>query len=215
MTRTPFRAFEQSDYLLPESGKGKGPIKAIIFDCFGVLTGDRWHEFTSQLPKGEIVDRARELNRQYCAGKLSTEEFLQAIEKLTGAKASEITKLLNNELGKNYLLLDYIKSLSANYKIGILSNVASGWIRDVFLTEEEQTIFSDILESFTVGVIKPDPRIFDLACKRLGVVPGEVIFVDDIETYCLAAKKLGIKTVLYQNFEQCKKEIEQLLKNAS
>lgn len=187
-------------------------IKAIIFDCFGVLTGDRWHEFTSQLPKGEIVDRARGLNRQYGAGKLSTEEFLQAIEKLTGVKASEIKKLLNNEHGKNYPLLDYIKNLSAGYKTGILSNVASGWIRDVFLTEEEQAIFSDILESFTVGVTKPDSRIFELACKRLDVKPSEVIFVDDIEIYCLASRELGIKAVIYQNFEQCKKEIEQLLK---
>ena len=44
-------------------------IKAIIFDCFGVLTADQWHEFRLQLPREE-QSAASELNQRFCSGEI-------------------------------------------------------------------------------------------------------------------------------------------------
>jgi putative hydrolase of the HAD superfamily len=89
--------------------------------------------------------------------------------------------LLGNEIVKNDVLLDYIRELKKSYKIGMLSNVANNWIRDYFLTEDEQALFDEMIMSFEVGMTKPDPRIFLLACDRLRVGPHEAVLVDDVE----------------------------------
>lgn len=53
--------------------------------------------------------------------------------------------------------------------------------------------FADVVViSAEVGVEKPDPAIFRLACDRLGVAPQECAFVDDVEDYVAAAAALGM-----------------------
>ena len=39
--------------------------------------------------------------------------------------------------------------------------------------------FDAFVFSHQVGLMKPDPRIYALACQRLGVAPGEALFVGD------------------------------------
>lgn len=53
-----------------------------------------------------------------------------------------------------------------------------------------------ILDSSRIGISKPDPAIFALAVKELGVEPAETIFVgDSYERDMLPAGWLGIKTI--------------------
>jgi HAD superfamily hydrolase (TIGR01509 family) len=185
-------------------------IKAIIFDCFGVLTADKWHEFRLQLPK-ELQGRASKLNQQYCQGQISKQAFLETVAGLTDYPLSSIRQLVDNDMDKNSQLLEYIKSLKPHYKIGLLSNVANNWIRDYFLTQEEQKLFDNYILSFEVGITKPNPHIFRLASERLDVSPDQCVFVDDIERYCEAARGIGMQAVCYDNFEQFKSELVPLL----
>ncbi len=47
------------------------------------------------------------------------------------------------------------------------------------------------------GHLKPDPRPYKVALEKLGLKPGEVIFVgDNPNRDILGAKRLGIRTVL-------------------
>jgi putative hydrolase of the HAD superfamily len=89
-------------------------------------------------------------------------------------------------------MLDHIQQLHKTYKIGILSNVGTAWIRDTFLTTQEQSYFDDMVLSFEVGLSKPDAQIYQLACKRLDVKPTETVFIDDLEPFCRAAQDLGM-----------------------
>lgn len=187
-------------------------IKAIIFDCFGVLTTDLWKEFVSTLPENQ-KQPAREINHTYDAGFINEKQFLDEIKELTGRYPGEVENLSMSigEATKNKELLNYIAELKSDYRIGLLSNIASNWIRDSFLTTEEQELFDEMILSFEVGMTKPDPRIFMLACERLRVGPHETVMVDDIETYCRAAETEGLKTVLYHDFPQLKTDLEEIL----
>jgi putative hydrolase of the HAD superfamily len=188
-------------------------IKAIIFDCFGVLTAGTWKAFMDSLPETADVEAARDLNRAYDAGIISKEEFLQGVKEATGHEPQQVEELLASDITKNIPLLDYIRDLRGRgYKIGMLSNIATNWIRDVFLTPEEGALFDDMVMSFEVGMVKPDPRLFRLACERLGAEPTEVVLVDDIDRYCVAAKAEGLQTVLYTDFKQTKQELENILR---
>src|SRR4051812_13725982 len=153
-------------------------IKAIIFDCFGVLTADNWQEFLSGLPPDADIEKARQVHRAYDRGELSKVEASEQIREATAQNFVEIDDVEVEGVPKNTRLLMLAKELHDNgYKTSILSNVASNWVRDQFLTTEERAFFDDFVFSHEVGMIKPDPDIFALAVKRLGVQPEESILI--------------------------------------
>jgi len=51
------------------------------------------------------------------------------------------------------------------------------------------------------GVMKPDPRIFEVALARTGAQPAEAIFVDDMEENVVAARALGIHAIHFTDTE--------------
>jgi putative hydrolase of the HAD superfamily len=55
--------------------------------------------------------------------------------------------------------------------------------------------FDVFIESSKVGLRKPDPRIYRLACESLGVAPDEAVFLDDIGRNLKAARELGMRTI--------------------
>jgi putative hydrolase of the HAD superfamily len=185
-------------------------IKAIIFDCFGVLTADTWRKFTKTLPADQL-ENARALNRAYDSAHISLDEFLDEIQKLTGWQPELVAKLLDKETTKNIELLAYIKTLKPKYKIGLLSNIGTNWIRESFLTQNEQTLFDDMVMSYEVGLAKPNHQIFEIACARLDVEPEEAVFIDDIDRYCQAAEEVGMKAIVYTDLESMKLRLEQIL----
>jgi putative hydrolase of the HAD superfamily len=56
-------------------------------------------------------------------------------------------------------------------------------------------LFDVVVESSKVGVRKPDPRIYELACEALGVEPGEVVFLDDLGINLKPARAMGMHTI--------------------
>jgi len=186
-------------------------IKAVIFDCFGVLTGDKWKEFVATLPE-EQRETARNLMRQLDSGMVDPKVFYKQVFELTGHAPARVEDIINVEMHKNSPLLDYIHHLKKHYKTGLLSNISTNWIRDTFLTRHEVALFDDILLSYEVGTVKPDPRIFEFAAGRIGEAPKDCVFVDDSIGNCQGAEAVGMQAILYQNFVQMKEELEKILK---
>ena len=94
------------------------------------------------------------------------------------------------------------KLRDAGYKTGLLSNCSIEipilWPETAFAHLMDAAVFSsrDCLK-------KPDPRIFQLACERLGIPPERCLYVADGENYELsAAAKLGLHPVLIRNASQ-------------
>lgn len=120
--------------------------------------------------------------------------------------------VLAESSGKNIELLAYIAELKKRgFKLGILSNITNNWVRDEFLSKEEQGLFDAMVFSYEVGVSKPDPRIFLLAAEQLGVIPEQVLFVDDLARYCDAAEGVGMQAVVYENTTDAISRIDKLL----
>lgn len=80
----------------------------------------------------------------------------------------------------NSELIEYARGLRPRYRTGILSNSF------VEAREREQDAYGfedlvdEIVYSHEVGMCKPDPRIYELTCMRLGVGPEEMVFLDDV-----------------------------------
>lgn len=56
-------------------------------------------------------------------------------------------------------------------------------------------LFDDYIDSSEVGLRKPDPAIYSLACQRNGVKPEEVIMLDDLGMNLKTARELGMSTI--------------------
>jgi HAD superfamily hydrolase (TIGR01509 family) len=189
-------------------------IKAIIFDCFGVLTADTWREFLGNLDEEVDIEAARNAHRAYDAGQIAKQECAELIKSITGQSFNELEDIFGGESDKNTRLLKYIAGLKENYKIGLLSNVGNNWIRDYFLTPDEQKLFDAFVFSFQAGMTKPDPRIFDMMLEKLSVHAAEAVMVDDIERYAEAARGQGLQAICYQDFQQFKKDLDSILSHS-
>jgi putative hydrolase of the HAD superfamily len=71
--------------------------------------------------------------------------------------------------------------------------------------------FDTVVESRAVGMRKPDPRIYQLVCHRLGVEPAETAFLDDIGTNLKSARALGMHTIKVDDPEQALRELGALV----
>ena len=80
-------------------------------------------------------------------------------------------------------------------KVAALTN---NWVTDADYDSRMEPLreqFDVFVESCKVGLRKPDPRIYRLACERLGVLPESAVFLDDIGGNLKAAKALGMATI--------------------
>ncbi|HEX2986815.1 MAG TPA: HAD family hydrolase [Chloroflexota bacterium] len=88
------------------------------------------------------------------------------------------------------------------YKLGLISNISDG--ASVPITYLGLDLcFDDMILSHEVGILKPDPAIFVLACDRFDVAPAKTIFVADGGFGELdASRGLGIYSVLVEQEHQ-------------
>jgi HAD superfamily hydrolase (TIGR01509 family) len=187
-------------------------IKAIIFDCFGVLTTEGFGLFRDKYLSQDVAKRrqANESMDQLNAGQIPYDKFAEALANLAGVSNKTVRSYLD-ENKPNEPLLDYVRSdLKPHYKIGMLSNAGNDWLKEMF-TQEDIELFDDIVLSYKFGVIKPQPEIYDLATKRLGVASNECVFVDDQEKHCEGARQAGILAIRYQNFNQIRSNLKAIL----
>jgi len=62
--------------------------------------------------------------------------------------------------------------------------------------------FDVVVESSKVGVRKPEPRFYEIACELLGVQPEECVFLDDLGINLKPAAAMGMTTIKVINAEQ-------------
>ena len=111
----------------------------------------------------------------------------------------------------NVPLAAYFASLRPHFQTAILSNSFVG----ARGKEQERYGFGEmcdlIIYSHEEGIEKPNPQIFELTCERLGVQPGEIVFLDDAEVSVAAARELGIHAILFRETNQAIADVQAYL----
>jgi len=93
---------------------------------------------------------------------------------------------------------EVLQQLSGCYPMVLVSNFY-GNIRVVLHEFGFDGLFMDVIESAVVGIRKPDPRIFSLGVRALGLEPHEVTVVgDSIEKDIVPARQAGCHTTWIQ-----------------
>ena len=168
-------------------------LQAIIFDVGGVLI--RTHDWAG---------------RQKWAARLglAAAEFEDFVFNGTSGRQAQLGLMtaathwqgLARHFGLDEALVDYIKRLrQAGYRTGLLSNAPDDARR--LLTEDYPIIdyFDGVIISAEVGVMKPDPKIYQLAAASVGVTVEEALFVDDVMANVAGARAVGMAALHFRD----------------
>lgn len=171
-------------------------MRAIIFDCFGVLYVDVSEAYFARFP--ELYDELHDLNKMADHGFIDRKTYIEKVAEITGISQEETARAFQKEHVANRPLIRYIKTtLKPKYKIGLLSNIGPEWISDFFDEHQLHDLFDIAVLSSEEGITKPNPLIFERAAERLGVLAEECIMIDDRQENCDGAKVVGMQAVLY------------------
>ena len=185
-------------------------VKALIFDCFGVLYWDDLNRMYDLVG----IDNTQNLNDLIHAcdhGYISGQDFLEQVAALAGKTTEETAATMRDKQSPNVTLMNRVKELKASYKIGLLSNMGYDTLGSVFSEQQRSDMFNDVLISSDVGLIKPSRDLYELALERLGVAADEVIFIDDRLPNVEGAEQLGMKTILFTTNKHFEQELSRIL----
>jgi epoxide hydrolase-like predicted phosphatase len=197
-------------------------IRALIFDFGGVLVrmiDDRPRLALAKkigLPLSGLDELVffSESAAQASRGEISVAMHWEAVRKALGLQPGDMPSFLQQFWSAddvNWRLLDYIRSLRPRFKVGLLSNAWDDLRKTLHDRWNIDGLFDELIISAEVKLVKPDPRIFQLATDRLKVLPDETIFIDDIAENVESARLVGLKGIQYQDFDQVMAEITDYL----
>jgi putative hydrolase of the HAD superfamily len=188
----------------------KNGFRAVIFDLGGVILESpielfRRLEVERGLPMniiGKVVVEAgvdgawAKLER----GELPIIDFCNAFDaELKAAGAELSTYELMGELSATTVvrpvMIEAVRRCRAHgLKVGALTN---NWAYDATVDHFAplKIEFDAFVESYKVGLRKPDPQIYRIACDALGVEFTQAVFLDDIGVNLKAARQLGMTTI--------------------
>lgn len=85
---------------------------------------------------------------------------------------------------------------AAKFQLGVVSN-SEGRVSEALEAAGLRQYFDVIVDSGLVGIEKPNPHIFEIALREIGVEPDEAIYVGDLyDVDILGARAAGIEGVL-------------------
>lgn len=180
-------------------------IKAVVFDCFGVVIADVLRARRESVSKVDpaagqaMSDIVKASNR----GMTTREEAAKQMAEILGVDYKQILTDVDNGEVKNDELITFIKTLRPTYKLAMLSNVRSRERLDqLFDPGELDQLFDTVVASGDVGFIKPEREIYEMAAEQLGVLPQECVMIDDIREYCDGAEDAGMRSIQFTSTEQ-------------
>ena len=140
------------------------------------------------------VDQLRALIRFAWKGSAKIKsEWLRELSDAYVSPIHEVPPYLNPDIS------GVLESLSGEKQLGIICNtgITPGFALKEFLSRQKVAEYFDVMIfSDEVGVRKPEPRIFRLAARKLGVKPNETVHIgDNIMCDVWGAKLAGFKAI--------------------
>jgi len=196
------------------------PLRAVLWDFGGVILTSpfeafRRYESAVGLPQ-DFIRTINSTNPHSNAWALlersdiSTKEFDELFAQESSARGhrvpgADVLALLSGDIRPNMVAaLDAV--IAAGFKTACLTNnmvtTSDNTVSNSESSNERASAltavmnrFDVIVESSKVGVRKPEPRFYEIACEMLDVAPGECVFLDDLGINLKPAAAMGMRTI--------------------
>lgn len=192
-------------------------IKAVIFDFGGVFT-------TSPISNFAVYEKENGLPERFLGGvikanindgpfaqferaEITIDEFDTLFAAETKAAGYEVRGRTLVGLLKLEFYPEMIETLSrvkqAGFQTGCITNNMASHDSESMVSDSEGACelaaifanFDEVIESSKIGMRKPEPRIYELMCKKLNRTPEECVFIDDLGINLKPAKAMGMETI--------------------
>lgn len=177
-----------------------------LFDIGNVIiafdfnkTTSRLKEFCTVAPEdalafvGELTDRLE-------LGQITPDEFFEQASAKIGYRGEVdlFRTAFEDIFDLNRQMVDFIEEKKAKgSQLYLLSNTNGIHVPFFEKTYPVFGLFDDRIYSHEVGLMKPDPAIFDLAIEKFVLVPDETVYIDDRAENCEAGREAGLLAIQY------------------
>lgn len=199
-------------------------VAAVLFDFGGVISASPFDAFNQYerelgLPEGSIrnlnaTDPHTNAWAQLERNEVNVGEFCRRFEAEALAaghalSGQRVLDALNGEIRLD--MVEAVRRCGERLKTACLTNNIA---RDEGVSrghEEIMALFDVVIESSKIGVRKPDPRFYEMACAQLAVEPRECVFLDDLGVNLKPARALGMHTIKVESSTQALAELERFV----
>jgi putative hydrolase of the HAD superfamily len=196
-------------------------IRAVYFDLGGVIVRTEF-----QAPRQHLAERfgmeydglvklvfGSETAGKASLGLISEDEHWAVVARRLHLPESETQAVIDDFFAGDVTdlhLLDLMRGLRKQYKVGLISNAWSG-LRPWIVSKKFEDAFDSMTISAEARVAKPDARIYRIALEKLGVAPAESVFLDDFLENVVGARAVGMQAIQFVRPEQALAELNQIL----
>ncbi len=204
-------------------------IEAVIWDFGGVFTSSPFEAFAAYerskgLPEGLIRRINSENHLENAWARFERAEL--DLDGFDGAFAAEARALGYDVPGREIIpllrgalrpeMVEALRRIKPRHKTGcITNNVAPMQVNNTepgaFYAREIMDMFDHVIESSKAGIRKPNPRIYQMMCETLEVLPEACVYLDDLGGNLKPARAMGMTTIKVETGAQAIAELEDAL----
>jgi putative hydrolase of the HAD superfamily len=207
-------------------------IRAVLFDFGGVITSSpfeafRRFEVERRLPQGFLqgINRNNPDDNAWARferGELTPDAFDEAFAAEAraaghGVRGLEVVALVYGTVRPR--MLRAVDRCREHFITACLTNNFGHRARNKASPDASRTrdwedaleLFEFVIESSKVGVRKPEPQFFELACRQLSIEPRQAVFLDDLGANLKPARAMGMHTIKVTHPDLALDELASLL----
>jgi FMN phosphatase YigB (HAD superfamily)/DNA-binding XRE family transcriptional regulator len=199
------------DTLLGGTGNGgaksKSGISFVYFDVNGTLVrfyqgayAQLAQETGAQL---DVIETAFwHYNDRVCRGTMTMAEFNSRLAKRLNVDAVDWTAQYMAAVQAIEPMRKFAEWVAARYEIGLLTNIMPGLVHAMQQKHILPSLdFNAIIDSSEVGLLKPEPAMYELATTRANHQPGEILLIDDTRANLAAAEQAGWHVLWFDGYQ--------------
>jgi len=186
--------------------KAKNGIEFVFFDINGCMVRFFQRAFSDLAAESGVRPEVIEetfwhYNDAVCRGEMSLGEFNSVL-------GERIGKADLNWLDYYLASVEPVEELHAcaewageHFRVGLMSNIMPGSIDAMIARGLLPNLdYSVIIDSSMVGSIKPEPEIYEIAARKTGVRPEDILLVDDSRANLMSGERLGWHVLWFDDF---------------
>ncbi|PLX86218.1 MAG: hypothetical protein C0618_09575 [Desulfuromonas sp.] len=148
----------------------------------------------------------------YEHGEISNTQFLEKLNGLLEYPLPEdaLIAAWNDLFAPIDEMLDLARQIKKSCGVYLISNTSDLHWQHLLTAYRLADISHGQMASFEVGVMKPHPRIFEIACERFGLTPDRTVFIDDLKANVQGAEACGWYGIHHRRADETRQRLSAL-----